>query len=281
MDRRTSRVMRVEYGVQVVEDQAAAVENRLHIIRIVLLLLGIIGLGCGVAASEIYYRDGYVSSPAFVAVKAANTGTTVLLLILTIVKYSVASKLLNVSAQLLAPETVLLRRRHFFKQCLLELVLCGMHCPVGVQGTFISKSLELNHIIYSYDAVLSVVQLGRVYLFLPVVRDFFELKRTRAQIIAKWHNEADLGTGTFAMRVLLEEHPFHTCLALLTMSTLTLAYAMRTFEQSVCYLPEVVEAGYCGDYTLGSKNYASFAVTVWNILITLATVGYGDIFPRE
>jgi hypothetical protein len=56
------------------------------------------------------------------------------------------------------------------------------------------------------------------------------------------------------------------------------AYALRVSERPVCMTPEALEVGWCGLYTLGTKDFRQFSVALWACIISSLTVGYGDVF---
>jgi len=70
----------------------------------------------------------------------------------------------------------------------------------------------------------------------------------------------------FTIKCLIIKKPGTTVISLLTLSTLVLAYQLRIFE--IVYYRN-----------LNLVDFDSFFQSVWVIVITICTVGYGDLVP--
>ena len=66
------------------------------------------------------------------------------------------------------------------------------------------------------------------------------------------------------MKALIKERPGITVFLTAVLSIMWLAYLLRVFER-VAYVEQ------------GQKVFDSYFTSIWNVVITMTTVGYGDI----
>ena len=160
--------------------------------------------------------------------------------------------------------------RHFllspyFKWMWLELMICIIHCPPGVDHEMSFKQLR-GTLVLSLDAMLTTLMLLRVYIVFRLVR-----------IYSRWANDhADeccqmFGCNSstlFVLKSLFKERPFLTLGVSMCLSITIFGFATRTFER-----PYNDDNGRKMDF-----DYVWNAM--WMIVITMTTVGYGDFFPQ-
>lgn len=75
-------------------------------------------------------------------------------------------------------------------------------------------------------------------------------------------------TSMFAMKAIMKQRPYTIIFSSLIVTVSILGYCIRLFESD----PVLNE--------LSGHNYDNFYNCIWNVIITLVSVGYGDLFPK-
>lgn len=238
-------------------------------LSIACFVLGMFGTALAIASSELLVAHGS-EVPVATAFKTITSASTALLLVLLVLLYR--SKLDAAKLRGDLHEADNLYSTGLLMPLIVECLVCLLHCPFGVSGTFQVSNLGLV-LTHTVDEAMSVVMLARVYLAARVFDRAAGLSGNQARIVSKW-NKVDLGLG-FTFRSMMERYPLRFVAAVLVIVTLALAYALRVAERPVCdEWGHVVDR--CGPY---DDSYKHFTTAVWNIVITMTTVGYGDIYP--
>jgi Ion channel len=239
-----------------------AQENRLSRLHFLITFVGLAGLGVAVAAAQIVSATSVgaltINSTTNI-LKIVSTILTFFLLVFIALKYRVILRINRFKGLILPRESFI--ETSFFRAFLLELIICGIHCPLYVYGSF-SYDFMGTAFFLTYDEVISVVEFLRLYLLVLLLTDSLNIQGQYASAVARWHNvELDIW---FTLKLILQKYS----LAILSLGyltvVLTLAYAMMVFERS-------------------NDMYAfyDYDVALWNILITSLTVGYGDTWPAS
>ena len=252
----------------------------LRLCRALGVVLAVAGMASAIAtASIIFWRcldfkcgttsctcDG--KGPDTDALKLATSASTALLLLVVGYRFSLEFKIMRLRRQLLPQETFW--DTHLSQQLLVELVICGMHCPAYVYYSLTFPNLG-GTIMYQLDSLLSVVMMLRVYLVFALFADLNGYASAQARVVERF-NRITMGPS-FTFRSLLADRPLQTVVLLFVVTLLMESYALHVFERPVCSTLTVIVAGWCSPATLGLKDYSSFLISVWNALITSLTIG--------
>lgn len=118
-------------------------------------------------------------------------------------------------------------------------------------------------ISYTYNSWLSVFTVIRVYHVIRVVAVLSPYRSGRAQRVCRMN-----GTypgSWFAIKCLMKEKSYHALAAMLLAGMLVGAYLLRVFERPM--------------FPYTTMDYSQYGNAMWNVLVTMTTVGYGDYYP--
>jgi len=241
-------------------------------LRLVAMVLALVGLASGIGAGELFY-EGAGEGTAYMALKVVTTATTAVLILTIALKYATTFALMRERQALLSQATFI--DSGLLLPLLGELVACAFHCPVGVGGSFVIRNLRMT-LTYDWDSLLSIVLFVRLYLVLYVIDDMLGYRSQHARVIARWNGVTFGPSVTF--RAFMDKWPIRTVGTIFTVGIIICAHALRVTERPLCRSPEAIAVGWCGDSTLGTKDFSNFTVCLWATFITGLTIGYGDVY---
>ena len=155
---------------------------------------------------------------------------------------------------------------------LLELIVNSIFSPPYVEGSFSGRMLKGNY-TYSFDTLVNFFVLFKLYYIVRVIRVLSVFFSERAKVIAKKHKlQLDF---LYAIKCLLRRSPLLTFFLLFPIFICIFGVTVRTFEYG--YVDDSSdEAGKTKVNSTLENYYTSFLL----IIITMLTIGYGDIYPR-
>ena len=104
----------------------------------------------------------------------------------------------------------------------------------------------------------------RMYLLIRFLITFTRFRSARQQRLCLYSNDSEAGF-LFAIKGIKEDYPFIFVSFALVIPLIALSYCIRIFER-----PLIPVSG---------QNFDSIANCMWYVIVTMATVGYGDYFP--
>lgn len=120
-------------------------------------------------------------------------------------------------------------------------------------------------VTYSVNQVLCAFVWIKLYAVLRTILLSNQFTEPRAQwICTMYSTKADL---LFSLRSLFKDKPNLTLVLAFVASSGTLAYMLWVFERPPT--------------EISKQNYNDILDAVWNVVVTMTTVGYGDIWPKS
>lgn len=119
-------------------------------------------------------------------------------------------------------------------------------------------SYELNHILLCFSFV-------RIYIFYRFGLSISKFMNPRSKRVCQMNGcEAN---QMFAIKALMKEMPFELLLFTIFVTIVLFGYCLKIFEGPLS------EAS--------GQDYTSLSNGMWNVVITMTTTGYGDIYPKS
>lgn len=145
---------------------------------------------------------------------------------------------------------------------ILELIICSVFLPPHINISFSGEMLGNNY-LYHIGEIILLFMLLRIYLVLRLYEHFSKWTSSKARNICRSYST--VSDAYFAIKSDLKERPFITIFTFFTIVIITLGIAVMVAERSVA----------------SSRNLDMGQLTnnEWLIFVTMATIGYGDIFP--
>ena len=159
-----------------------------------------------------------------------------------------------------------------YKYLFTELFLVSIFFPPYVNKAISGELLNV-YFIYNLNAIFSIFVIAKCYLILRVYTLYSRWTSDSANSIGNKYN-VKVGLH-FALKAELKNRPY-TMLTIATAIALAiLAFAVRTFEYGIVE-PENTYVNIKGDNDLQDLQNC-----FWLIIVTMITVGYGDMFPKS
>lgn len=132
----------------------------------------------------------------------------------------------------------------------------------GVKWNLVEVEYELNDIML-------VVQMFRLYIIFRFLISITSYANERAHRVSKMMGQKI--TTLFSIRCIFFVHPVKMLFVLFFVIIFMLSYMVKILEGPVYYVSKVAQ-GNLIDYNMMEN-------CVWNVMVTMTTVGYGDFYP--
>ncbi|OMJ83124.1 hypothetical protein SteCoe_16045 [Stentor coeruleus] len=261
------------------EKEIKAINKKIYILDFFIMVLGLLGTGLALYEHELYF-DFSTDCIYFIEevlhfegndclnpepdknfhIRSSITVLTVCLLILIFYRYTLILKLEKTKRNLDYLDTLISSKLYIPLLC--ELIFCAIHVPPRVNYGFEVQQYE-GKMVYTINMLIGLIMLGRVYLMWRFFIQSSSWNSYKSDTICKSCNCE--GGVNFAVKAELKERPYTIVASTMVISILVFGIALRNVERPFQNVTPTHDWNYMWN-------------GMWCIIITMATVGYGDFY---
>lgn len=228
-------------------------------------LLAAVGFACAAIAYDLEYSSSTMhEKEATLAVIIATGNFTTVLLILGIA-WRLGRELRWQQAQCIYALQDTFYSAGKLKELVIEVGLNVLHPIWWIRGEKFDSYIEVldSTVQYTYNSMLAVCTIVRLYHLIRLVCSLTKFRSGRAQRVCRMNG--CVAGKWFAAKCLMEDSPAYMLVCLFFGSILLGAWLIRIFERPA--------------FPLTGMDFSSYNNALWQVLVTMTTVGYGDFYP--
>jgi len=193
--------------------------------------------------------------------------------IFLIFKYHFQLKILR--SALFASEQDNIFTTGLYKKMFLEMLIMLPFTAPDLKGYF-SGNMLLGRYTYSIDSFILLVKISKLYYIVTVYTHISLWTSNTALDIAKDY-KTSIGSN-FILKATIKKSPTLSIVFMLILSVTLFSFMIRIFEYG--FSVDNRDSEMASAKAIRNAQFGSYVDVVWVVIISMTTVGYGDIYPQ-
>ena len=193
-------------------------------------VVGFTGLVASIRASFLLYENCRMLTPDAAWLKSLSTATTIMLLALVWFRINRTLWIDRLQTSRGYMNPLPLWTLPIFWQGVVETIICGVHSPAGVYGSFTISNGWLP-LSFTFDDIISLVMLARVYLFVAAVLQVFGMHNGGMSAAVAKMSGLSATSASFTLRSVMKQLPLASTAFFLATTSGFAAYGLTLAER--------------------------------------------------
>lgn len=239
--------------------------RRLLVAEMTCALLATVGFACAAISYDLEYSSSTLQEKEAPLAVVMATGNCTTLLLLLAIAWKLQLELRWQQEQCIYAKNDTFASAGKLKMLLVEAGLNVVHPIWWIRGEMFESYIEVidGSVEYTYNSMFAVCTVVRLYHLLRLGCSLTKFRSGRAQRVCKMNG--CVAGKWFAARCLMENSPASILACVFFGSILLAAWLVRIFERPA--------------FPFTGMDFSSYNNALWQVLITMTTVGYGDFYP--